>query len=162
MEPLEIKEAESETENHSLKQLVCFRLANEEYAVPITDIQEVIRIQKIAPLPQVPAFCLGVINLRGSVISVFDMRKKLHLPDKGFDENTKIIVASVDDVVFSMVVDEILENIKLEPSQVDKAPTIKMKIDKECVAGLGELDGRMITILDLKKVHQDIRKQILG
>ncbi len=148
-------------EDQEVLQFVCFRLANEEYAVKIIDVQEVIRIHKITPLPQVQDFCLGVINLRGNVISVFDMRKKLHLPVKEFDIKTKIIVARVENETFSMIVDEILENIKLENHQIDSAPAIKMKIDKECVAGIGELEGRMITILNLKRLLDDIKKVMI-
>lgn len=141
-------------------QFVCFKLASEEYAVPIIEVQEVIRIQKITPLPQTPKFCLGVINLRGNVISVFDMRKKMKLGEKQFDGTMKIIVARVEEEVFSMVVDEILENVKLEPRQIDVAPAVKMKVEKDCIAGIGELEGRMITILNLKKVHQDIKNEM--
>ncbi len=142
-------------------QLVCFKLAEEEYSVKITDIQEVIRIGHITHIPQTPHFTLGVINLRGNIVSVFDLRSKLKLPQKPFDHNTKIIVANVDGEVFSFVVDAILENVTLESNQVDAAPTVKMTIDNECVAGLGELEGRMITILNLKRVHEDIKKEMM-
>lgn len=142
------------------QQLVCFKLADEEYAIKITDIQEVIRVQRITPLPQMPEFVLGVINLRGYVISVFDLRKKLHLPAKGFDNKTKIVVAKIDERMFSMIVDEILENVTLEQNQIDPAPTVKMKINRECVLGLGELEGRMITILNLEKIHEEVSAEI--
>ncbi len=142
-------------------QLVCFKLADEEYAVKITDIQEVIRIGHITHIPQTPNFTLGVINLRGNIVSVFDLRSKLKLPQKAFDNSTKIIVANVEGEVFSFVVDAILENVTLESIQIDAAPSVKMTIDNECVAGLGELEGRMITILNLKKVHEDIKKEVM-
>ena len=143
-------------------QLVCFKLADEEYAVKITDIQEVIRIGHITHIPQTPSFSLGVINLRGNIVSVFDLRAKLKLPQKAFDNNTKIIVANVEGEVFSFVVDEILENVTLEHNQIDATPSIKITIDRECVAGLGELEGRMITILNLKRVHEDVKKEMLS
>lgn len=143
-------------------QFVCFKLADEEYAVRITDIQEVIRIGHITRIPQVPAFSLGVINLRGNIVSVFDLRSKLKLRKKQFDNNTKIIIANVEGEVFSFIVDQILENITLENSQIDSAPSVGMSIDKDSVAGLGELEGRMITILNLKKVHEDIKKEMLS
>ena len=146
----------------STVQLVCFKLADEEYAVSITDIQEVIRIGKITHIPQTPAFALGVINLRGNIVSVFDLRVRLKLAAKPFDHGTKIIVANVEGEVFSFIADEILENVTLDNSQIDMAPSVKMNIDQECVAGLGELEGRMITILNLKKVHEDIKKEMLG
>ncbi len=139
-----------------LYQLVSFKLAEEEYAFKITDIQEVIHVQAIRGIPQMPEFILGVINLRGNVISVFDLRKKLHLPAKEFDDKTKIVVTKVDDTIISLVVDEIMENITLTQSQVEPAPNVKMKINKECIAGLGKLKGKLITILNLEKIHEEI------
>ena len=146
----------------SIIQLVCFKLADEEYALKITDIHEVIRLKAITHIPQTPAFALGVINLRGSIIAVFDLRFWLKRPCRPFDHDTRIIVASVDGgQIFSFVVDAVLENVTLENSQIDPAPAVRMTMIKECVEGLGELEGRMITILNLKKVHEGIKKEML-
>ena len=146
----------------AMTQLVCFKLATEEYAVKIIDIQEVIRTRHITHIPQTPLFALGVINLRGSIIPVFDLRSWLKLPLKDFDQDTKIIVANVGTQVFSFVVDTVLENIALGHDQIDHAPSVRMSIDKQCVDGLGELEGRMITILNLKKVHDGFKKEMLA
>ncbi len=141
-------------------QFVCFKLVEEEYAIDITYVREVIRVTRITPIPQMPRFCLGVINIRGNVVPVFDLRIRFGLSEKPFNNLTKILVASVDQIMISVVVDEILENIKLEMSQIDPAPSVKMKVEKECVMGIGELEGRMITILDLAKTHEFIMKDI--
>ena len=143
-------------------QLVCFKLADEEYAVRITDVQEVIRLRPITHIPQTPFFALGVINLRGSIIPVFDMRSRLKLRRKEFDHETKIIIATISGQVFSFVVDFVLENIILEESQIDATPSVKMNIDKDCVDGIGQLENRMITILNLKKVQEGIKKEMLS
>lgn len=157
---IEEKEVLNNLENEERHQLVCFKLAEEEYAIKITDIQEVIKIQTITPLPQMPEWVLGVINLRGYVISVFDLRKKLHLQSKAFDDHTKIVVARVGELSFGMIVDEILENITLGQSKIDPAPTVKMKINRECVLGVGSLEGRMITILNLEKINEEIKNEL--
>ena len=146
----------------SMVQLVCFKLGSEEYAVKIVDIQEVIRVRPITHIPQTPAFALGVINLRGNIVPVFDLRSWLKLPQKKFDHDTKIIIADVGGNVFSFVVDEVSENITLASSQIDAAPTVKMTVNKECVSGLGELEGRMITILNFNKVQEEIKKEMLA
>lgn len=143
-------------EHNEVKQFVCFKLAKEEYAVDIHNVQEVIRVPKITPVPQMPVFCLGVINIRGNVSAVFDLRKMFHLEEKEFDEKTKLLVITLNDTTVSLVVDEISENIKLEASHIDPAPTVKMKIERECISGLGELDGRMIVIIDMPKLHDMI------
>lgn len=141
-------------------QLVCFKLAEEEYAVRIIRVQEVNRVQKITPVPQMPKFVLGVVNIRGSVVPVFDLREKFGLPIKPFDEKTKIMVINVDNIYMSFIVDEILDNIKLDNAHIDPAPSVKMKISKECVRGVGLQDNRMIVILDLDKINEEINQDI--
>ncbi len=145
-----------------IKQFVCFKLASEEYGIDIQLIQEVVKIPKITHIPQMPYFCLGVINSRGNIIPVFDLRKKFHLADKDFTHDTRILVASIDNEAVSFVVDKVLDNVKFDMAQVDPAPTVKMNIDREYIDGLGELEGRMIIILNLEKMHANIMSEILS
>ncbi len=137
-------------------QLVCFKFADEQYAVDITHVREVVRVQRVTPLPQMPEFTLGVINIRGFIIPVFDLRKKFGLKENPFDNQTKFLIADIDGDQISFVVDEILDNIKINVSSVDPSPNIKMQIKKECIKGVGQLENRMIVILDLYKLHDDI------
>lgn len=141
-------------------QLVCFKLAEEEYAVDITHVQEVIRVQRITSIPQMPDFVLGVVNIRGNVVPVFDLRRRFSLQEKEFDNSTKMLVAKIGPDLISVIVDEILDNIKIECSHIDPSPNVKMQIDRECVRGIGELEGRMIVIVDLYKIHDFINRQI--
>ena len=143
-----------------IKQFVCFKLANEEYAIDIQLIQEVIKIPKITDIPQMPQFCLGVINSRGNIIPVFDLRRKFKLPDKEFTSETRILVASVDNTVISLVVDKVLDNVKFDMADIDPAPSVRMNIDREYIQGLGELEGRMIIILGLEKMHEHMMQEI--
>jgi len=146
--------------NAPITQLVCFRLADEEYAVDITNVQEVIRIQNVTTVPQMPDFALGVINIRGNIVPVFDLRTLFQLPRKEFDELSKILVVSLNGAMFSMIVDQILDNIKIETSHIDPAPDVKMKMERECISGLGHIGDRMIIILDLLKVNGVINDEI--
>ena len=132
-------------------QLVCFVLASEEYAVDISHVQEVIRVQKITPVPQMPAFALGVINIRGSII-----------PEKPLDDQSKFLVLKVNGGMFGIVVDRILENIKMDSASIDPAPEVKLRMDSACIKGLGELGSRMIIILDLLAVGDTVRAGIGG
>lgn len=156
----EITQAEQDDQSAQVIQLVCFKLANEEYAVDITNVQEVIRVHTITPIPQTPPFVLGVINIRGNIVPVFDPRKAFHLTEKPFDEQTKIMVLDVFGTRFSMIVDEILDNIKIESSRIDPAPDVKLKIDREVIKGLGQGMGRMLIILDLNKVSDTLMTAI--
>ncbi|MBF0479440.1 MAG: chemotaxis protein CheW [Candidatus Omnitrophica bacterium] len=144
----------------TIKQFVCFKLAAEEYAIDISYIQEVIRVVTITQVPQMPEFCWGVINVRGNVLPVFDLRRLFHLPEKKFDAQSKFLIASIGNFIASFIVDEIVDNIKLESSAIDPTPAVKMKIDADCIKGLGELDDRMIVIINLEKVHDHILKII--
>ncbi len=141
-------------------QLVCFKLADEEYGVDIKGVQEVIRPQRITPVPQMPDFVLGIINIRGNIIPVFDLRKKFDLPEKDFDDNTKFLVAKVNNSVISFVVDEILDNVKIEENNIDSTPVVKMNIPKDCVKGIGLIDKRMIVIIDIEKINEYFLKDI--
>ena len=145
----------------NIKQFVCFKLANEEYGIDIQSIQEVVKVPKMTGIPQMPDFCLGVINSRGNIIPVFDLRKKFYLADNGFNTDTRILVASIDNEAVSFVVDKVLDNVKFDMAQIDPAPTVKMNIDREYIQGLGELEDRMIVILDLDKMHANIMAEVL-
>jgi purine-binding chemotaxis protein CheW len=142
------------------KQVVCFELEEEEYAFDILNIKEVIHINNITPVPQMPEFVLGVINIRGTIIPVFDLKKKFKLQDKDFTSDTRIIVTIIKSGMIGLIVDKVLENILIHSDQIDPVPAVKMQIDKECVIGIGKLAERMITILDINKVHKEILDEI--
>jgi len=150
----------SEAAGDRMVQLVCFKLADEEYALEITRVQEVIKFQAVTPVPQMPSFVLGVVNIRGNVIPVFDLRDKFGLPSREFDQNTKILVVDFGGVMVSVVVDEILDNIKVPNSCIDETPGVKLKIDRECVAGLALIDDRMVIILDADEVSRSLNQAI--
>ena len=103
-----------------------------------------------------PDFTLGVINIRGHIIPVFDLRKRFHLEEKELDETSKLLVASTQTAMIGIIVDEILDNIKIASSQINPTPIIQLKIDKKCIFGIASLENRMIIIMDLEKLHEDI------
>lgn len=141
-------------------QLVCFMFSNEQYAAEITDAREVIHVPRITPVPQMPDFALGVANMRGSIISVFDLRKKFGLPEKPFDDRTKLLIAGIKGVQIGFIVDEILDHVKIAASSIDPPPHVKMNIKRECIKGLGHLENRMIIILDMHKLSESIDEDI--
>ena len=143
-----------------IAQFVCFKLAHEEYAIDINCVQEVIRPQEITQLPQLPDFVLGVVNIRGSVVPLFDLRKKLNLAEKALDDHSRMILVQIDGVPGCYLVDEILDNIKLDGSKIDPAPDVRMSIPKECVRGLGVVDSRMIVIIDHVAVNRAMGDEI--
>jgi len=153
-------EQEQEMTNEEVMQLVCFKFADEEYAVDITHVREVVRVQRITPIPQMPEFTLGVINIRGFIIPVFDLRKKFGLQENSFDDKTKLLIADIDGDQISFIVDEILDNIKVGLSIIDPSPNVRMQIKRECIRGVAQLENRMIIILDLDKLNIDVNEDI--
>ena len=141
-------------------QVVCFKLEDEEYAFNILNIKEVIHISRITFVPQMPTFVLGVINIRGTIVPVFDLKKKFVLQDKEFTSDTRIVVTILNNGMVGLVVDKVLENLMIEKGSIDPVPTVKMQIDKECILGIGKLSGRMITILDIENVHRTVLNDI--
>lgn len=157
---MEDQESADQQLEEGVLQLVCFMFADEEYAVDIVHVQEVIRAQKITHVPQMPEFTLGVINIRGNIIPVFDLRRKFGLREEAFDDNTKMIVVNVKGSQICFVVDAVLNNVKLLVSSIVPPPTVKMKIKRECIRGIGKVEGRMIIILDLEKLNESILEDI--
>lgn len=149
-----------EQSDKDVLQMVCFSFGQEQYAIDITNVQEVIRVQKVTHVPQMPDFTLGVINIRGDILPVFDLRKKFGMPEKQADDQTKMIVVDVGDARICFIVDAILDNVKLEKESIVPAPNMKMKIKHECIQGIGNLKGRMIVILDIIKLHESILEDI--
>jgi purine-binding chemotaxis protein CheW len=154
------EQLEQEERQDSIQQFVCFKLADEEYAVDITHVQEVIKVRKITVVPQMPDFTLGIVNIRGAIFPVFDLRRKFGLPEKVFDDKTKIIVATVGNVPLSAVVDDILDNVKIAVSQIKPPPNVRMKIERECISGVVSIDNRLIVILNLGRVSSVIMDEV--
>ncbi len=143
-----------------IDQYVSFRLADEEYAIDIKHIQEVIRLPKITLVPQMPNFVLGVVNIRGRIVPVFDLRRKFKLTEKETDSSTKLIVGNMDGGLVSFIIDEILDNIKLERSKIDPAPSVKNNIDRDCIDGIGVFSQRMIILINFIKINDNISRSI--
>ncbi len=143
--------------NESFKQLVCFKLSNEEYAIPIHIAQEIVKTVDTTPIPQVPDYVCGVVNIRGNVVPVFDLRTLFSLPKTNGDaKQSRILVINLDGVISSFLVDQILDNIKLSTSEIDPPPSINMSINRDCILGIGKFNKRMITIINYDTVHNVI------
>lgn len=140
--------------------LICFKLGDEQYALNIADIREVLRSPQITHVPQMPEFVLGIINMRGNIIPLFDLGMKFGFGKGSFHQKTKVIVVDVPEGQISFVADDLLDNIKVERSSIAPAPSTGVKINKECVAGTIKIEARMITILDLNGVYELILEDI--
>lgn len=135
-----------------LQQLVTFTLGTEEYGVAITKVQEIIRMQEITRVPQMPDFIEGVINLRGRIIPVIDLRKRFELNVTERTVMTRIIVIDVEGRTLGIVVDAVSEVMRLPTDQIEPPPPVVAGIGREYLQGVGKAQGRLIILLDLDKI----------
>ena len=136
-----------------LLHLVTFDLLGEEFGVPILDVREVILMPQITPVPQAPAFVEGVINLRGQIIPIVDLRKRFGLDTREADSQTRIVVVEVNDSVLGLIVDGDSEVMRIPADLVKPAPSlISSGIGAEYIKGIAHHDGKMIILIDLYKV----------
>lgn len=130
-------------------QLVGFTIDDEPFGLDILAVQEINRMAKITKVPQTPEFVEGVINLRGTVIPVIDLRKKLGLPSKVHDKHTRIIVAEITTRTIGFVVDTVTEVIRIAKNLVDSLPELVSGKDQDYIRGVGKLDKRLLMLLDI-------------
>jgi purine-binding chemotaxis protein CheW len=135
-----------------LLQLVTFSIADEEFGVDILKVQEIIRTMEISKVPRAPDFVEGVINLRGKVIPIIDLRCRFGLEHKPHDKNTRIIVIEMADVIVGFVVDAVSEVLRIPASTVEPPPPVVAGMDSEYISGVGKLEGSLLILLDLDKL----------
>jgi purine-binding chemotaxis protein CheW len=133
-------------------QFVGFRLDREEYAIPITTIQEIIVMKPITRIPQVPASIEGLINLRGSVLPIINLRRLFGLPPREFDDETRTVIVNVDGRTLGYVVDEVTQVMRIAADQIQPAPVAVAAVARRHIAGLARLDDRLLIILDVDKL----------
>ncbi|SDM12984.1 CheW protein [Dendrosporobacter quercicolus] len=127
-------------------QLVVFRLANEEYGLPITKVQEINRLTPITKLPQTPVFMEGVINLRGRIIPVIDLRKRFELAVEEYTDDTRIIVVDFSGQTVGVIVDAVTEVVRLAAASVEPPPNNSV-LDARYIEGVGKMDNRLLILL---------------
>lgn len=149
-------------------QLVGFKLGDEEYAIDVLKIQEIIRLIEITSVPRMDSYILGVINLRGKVIPVVDLRVRFELDKSDFDKKTRIIVVKFEKENIGFVVDEVTEVIRIDKSIVEPTPPLVGAVGQEYILGICKYLKRLIILLDIDRVvynddnlTSDLRKKIV-
>jgi purine-binding chemotaxis protein CheW len=157
----------SETTISESIQYLTFKLSDEVFALDVAKVREILEITNITKVPQTPDFMRGVINLRGSVVPVIDMRLKFGMSSTDQTVNTCIIVVEVqmDDevIILGALADSVQEVVEMEPEQIEAAPHIGTRLNTDFIKGMGKHDGRFIIILDIDKVFSGVEmQQVLG
>ncbi len=133
-------------------QLVVFRMEREEFACNINDVREVLKMIKVTPLPRSLDFVEGVINLRGDVIPVIDLRKRFGLAEAERTDESRIIIVEVEERMVGLIVDSVTEVIRLMQNQIQDAPTQVAGSKTDLIMGVGKIEQRMLIILNLDRI----------
>jgi purine-binding chemotaxis protein CheW len=139
-------------------QMVSFRIGKEIFGVPITMVQEIVRVPEITPVPDMPSFIKGVINLRGKIVSVIDLGKRLKLDCTPLSRSSRIL--EVEKKIIGLLVDAVTQIIKVPPEAVEPPPEIVSSIAAEYLMGVGKLPDKLVILLDLRNIlkPEELRK----
>lgn len=147
-----MEEGKKITLDAELIQLVTFSIGEEEFGVDILKVQEIIRTMEITKVPRAPQFVEGVINLRGKVIPIIDLRSKFGLQFREHDQHTRIIVIEINDMIVGFVVDSVSEVLRIPASTVEPPPPVVSGLESEYINGVGKLEDRLLILLDLNRL----------
>lgn len=142
-------------------QYVVFKLNEERFAVEISQVLEIVKSQVVFKVPNAPEFIDGLINLRGKVYTLFNLRKKLNLPEYN-SENTKILIVNVNSMLIGMTVDAVNEIIQLEDSAIEPAPQTLANQNKKYVSGVAKVGDKLILLLDLEALTESEESALIS
>lgn len=135
-------------------QVVAFRIGSETFGVRISHVREIVRIPQITFVPHAPDYLEGVINLRGKIIPVMDLRKRFGQADVQPDKKNRILVVELDGKLVGLIVNSASEVLKIPPSEIEAPASILQEGAVGFVTGVGKLNGRLIILIDLNKLFQ--------
>ncbi|MCP3665106.1 MAG: chemotaxis protein CheW [Gammaproteobacteria bacterium] len=133
-------------------QLVTFRLEEETYGINVMQVQEVLRVTEIAPVPGAPPYVLGIINLRGNVVTVIDTRSRFGLPSGDIDDSSRVVIIESDKQVVGILVDSVAEVVELRPTEIDSAPNVGNEESSRYIQGVATLENKLLIVVDLNKL----------
>ncbi|OMH30059.1 chemotaxis protein CheW [Motiliproteus sp. MSK22-1] len=136
-------------------QWVTFLLEDETYGVNVMQVQEVLRYTEIAPVPGAPSYVLGIINLRGNVVTVIDTRQRFGLPTADVTEHTRIVIMEVEKQVLGILVDAVSEVVYLNQSEIETAPNVGTDESAKFIQGVCHKDDRLLILVELDKMMTD-------
>lgn len=136
-------------------QWVTFQLAEETYGINVMQVQEVLRYSEIAPVPGAPDYVIGIINLRGNVVTVIDTRARFGLSSAEVSDSTRIVIIESDQQVIGILVDSVAEVVYLRSSDIDSAPNVGTEESARFIQGVSNRDNELLILVDLNKLLTD-------
>jgi purine-binding chemotaxis protein CheW len=148
-------EVKKDQVNDEVLQWVTFQLEEETYGINVMQVREVLRYNEIAPVPGAPDYVLGIINLRGNVVTVIDTRSRFGLIPGEVTDNTRIIVIESERQVIGILVDSVAEVVYLRTSEIDTTPSVGTDESSKFIQGVSNRDGKLLILVDLNKLLTD-------
>lgn len=133
-------------------QLVVFKLGREEYAVSILQVQEIKRMTDITRVPYTPSYIRGVMNLRGSVLPVLDLKRRLSLQPGEVTDDTRIVIVKVEEITVGLIVDAVSEVLAISHKNVESSQSVVSDVAENYLDGVGKLDNRLLILLNLESI----------
>ncbi|MDR0434862.1 MAG: chemotaxis protein CheW [Gracilibacteraceae bacterium] len=149
LQEAELREEETET---ALNQYLTFAVSEQFFGISISDVVEIISLCPIAQVPQFSGYAKGIINLRGRIIPVVDVRLRFHLPEKEYDGRTCIIITNINELDIGFIVDEVREVMDIDPADVEPAPKLTASYAHRFITGVGKRSDKMILLLDSQRL----------
>ncbi len=145
------------------QQIVVFSLGEEEFAVEISKVREIVRMQPIRRIPGSPAFIEGIVNLRGGIVPIVDLRKRFGVAESDVDrEQRKIVIINMETRQIGILVDGVTEILRIDEESVEEAPAIVADtIEKKYLVGVAKVDRRLIVLLDMVRIFSGKEQQEL-
>ncbi|RKD27568.1 purine-binding chemotaxis protein CheW [Caminicella sporogenes DSM 14501] len=142
-------------------QYVIFKLGNEEYGVDIMKVKEISEFKESIKVPNAPYFVDGIINLRGEIIPIINLKKRFNIESQGINSDTRIIVINIRNKNVGFVVDEASQVLRIDEKDIESAPDIIVGVDRQYITGVGKIDDKIVILLDLEKILSDEEKEKL-
>lgn len=153
MQQTDLMEADEATESETEEQkYLTFWTDGELFGIPISDVVQIISMQEITPLPDFPDYAKGVINLRGIIIPVIDMRIRLRKTEAGYTDNTCIVVTSIQDTYIGFIVDTVDEVVDIDDENISAAPKVSKEVTNRYLTGIGQVNEKVVLLLDLSRI----------
>jgi len=151
----ERRNASGTVDNDEVLQWVTFKLDSETYGINVMQVQEVLRYSEIAPVPGAPSYVLGIINLRGNVVTVIDTRQRFGLEPADISDNTRIVIIEAEKQVIGILVDSVAEVVYLKNSEIDEAPNVGNDDSARFIQGVSNREGELLILVDLNQLLSD-------
>jgi purine-binding chemotaxis protein CheW len=144
------------------REMLVFKLGSEEYGVDILKVQEIRGYEKVTPIPRSPDYLKGVVNLRGTIVPVIDLRIRFGMPDPKYDSLTVVIVLRIAGRIVDAVVDAVSDVVRLAENEIREAPKLGAMVDSSYLSGVATQGERMILALDIEKLLSAAEMNLLG